>query len=221
MLNLCLFCSDGTLNPNGVRFGSSEIYNIGEPWTLPVEQGVGVRNDKRNLKKLFCELKLNHGLLYIGGKKCHPAIYLLSLYSCDYLFSKRLVCSYYWQQECSVSVLSFGHFSLFSPFNWTNFTLICPHHFLFCLLAFDSSLSFPILSAVEAFEEVTDSLCVPQYNADGEERVVLFLKMAPGRSFTPDLVARIKVAIRKALSARHVPALLLETKDIPVRENIN
>lgn len=24
----CL-CSDGTLNPNGVRFGSSEIYNIG------------------------------------------------------------------------------------------------------------------------------------------------------------------------------------------------
>lgn len=24
------FCSDGTLNPNGVRFGSSEIYNIGE-----------------------------------------------------------------------------------------------------------------------------------------------------------------------------------------------
>lgn len=24
-----LLCSDGTLNPNGVRFGSSEIYNIG------------------------------------------------------------------------------------------------------------------------------------------------------------------------------------------------
>lgn len=26
----CVFSSDGTLNPNGVRFGSSEIYNIGE-----------------------------------------------------------------------------------------------------------------------------------------------------------------------------------------------
>ena len=24
------YCSDGTLNPNGVRFGSAEIYNIGE-----------------------------------------------------------------------------------------------------------------------------------------------------------------------------------------------
>lgn len=72
--------------------------------------------------------------------------------------------------------------------------------------------------AVEAFEEVSDSLCVPQYNADGEERVILFLKMAPGKPFYPELVTKIKGAIRKALSARHIPALLLETKDIPVRD---
>lgn len=71
---------------------------------------------------------------------------------------------------------------------------------------------------MEAFEEVSDSLCVPQYNADGEERVILFLKMAPGKPFCPELVAKIKGAIRKALSARHVPALLLETRDIPVRK---
>ncbi|MEQ2175998.1 hypothetical protein GOODEAATRI_023534 [Goodea atripinnis] len=71
---------------------------------------------------------------------------------------------------------------------------------------------------VEAFEEVSDSLCVPQYNEDGEERVILFLKMAPGKPFHPELVTKIKVAIRKALSARHIPALLLETKDIPVRK---
>lgn len=71
---------------------------------------------------------------------------------------------------------------------------------------------------MEAFEEVSDSLCVPQYNADGEERVILFLKMVPGKLFCPELVAKIKGAIRKALSARHVPALLLETRDIPVSE---
>lgn len=71
---------------------------------------------------------------------------------------------------------------------------------------------------MEAFEEVSDSLCVPQYSADGEERVILFLKMAPGKPFSAELVAKIKGAIRKALSARHVPALLLETRDIPVRE---
>uniref|UniRef100_A0A3Q4I4F9 Acetoacetyl-CoA synthetase n=1 Tax=Neolamprologus brichardi TaxID=32507 RepID=A0A3Q4I4F9_NEOBR len=75
--------------------------------------------------------------------------------------------------------------------------------------------SSEIYNIVEAFEEVSDSLCVPQYNADGEERVILFLKMAPGKPFSPELVTKIKGAIRKALSARHVPALLLETRDIP------
>ncbi|XP_076006898.1 acetoacetyl-CoA synthetase [Genypterus blacodes] len=75
--------------------------------------------------------------------------------------------------------------------------------------------SSEIYNIVEAFEEVSDSLCVPQYSADGEERVILFLKMAPGQLFCPELVQRIRGAIRKALSARHVPALLLETKDIP------
>lgn len=62
-----------------------------------------------------------------------------------------------------------------------------------------------------------DSLCVPQYNKDREERVVLFLKMAPGHAFRPDLVKRIQHAIRIGLSARHVPSLILETKGIPVR----
>ncbi|KAJ3603571.1 hypothetical protein NHX12_028316 [Muraenolepis orangiensis] len=75
--------------------------------------------------------------------------------------------------------------------------------------------SSEIYNIVEAFEEVCDSLCVPQYNADGEERVILFLKMAPGWPFGPDLLQRIRGSIRKGLSARHVPALLLETRDIP------
>lgn len=69
---------------------------------------------------------------------------------------------------------------------------------------------------MEAFEEVADSLCVPQHSKDGEERVVLFLKMASGHSFRPDLVKRIQDAIRSGLSARHVPGLILETKGIPV-----
>ncbi|XP_048099975.1 acetoacetyl-CoA synthetase [Alosa alosa] len=75
--------------------------------------------------------------------------------------------------------------------------------------------SSEIYNIVEAFEEVSDSLCVPQYNKDGEERVILFLKMAPNKPFSPELVQKIRGAIRAALSARHVPALLLETVDIP------
>lgn len=73
------------------------------------------------------------------------------------------------------------------------------------------------VSVVEAFEEVADSLCVPQYNKDGEERVVLFLKMAPGHTFQPDLVKRIQNTIRIGLSSRHVPSLILKTEGIPVR----
>ena len=61
-----------------------------------------------------------------------------------------------------------------------------------------------------------DSLCVPQYNRDGEERVLLFLKMASGHTFGPDLVKSIRSAIRRGLSARHVPSVILETKGIPV-----
>ncbi|XP_032327973.1 acetoacetyl-CoA synthetase isoform X2 [Camelus ferus] len=79
--------------------------------------------------------------------------------------------------------------------------------------------SSEIYNIVEAFEEVMDSLCVPQYNKDGEERVVLFLKMAPGHAFGPDLVKSIRNAIRLGLSARHVPSLILETKGIPYTLN--
>ncbi|XP_074061475.1 acetoacetyl-CoA synthetase isoform X1 [Macrotis lagotis] len=79
--------------------------------------------------------------------------------------------------------------------------------------------SSEIYNIVEAFEEVMDSLCIPQYNKDGEERVILFLKMVPEHSFSQDLVKSIKDAIRLGLSARHVPSLILETKDIPYTIN--
>ncbi|EDL19553.1 acetoacetyl-CoA synthetase, isoform CRA_a [Mus musculus] len=79
--------------------------------------------------------------------------------------------------------------------------------------------SSEIYNIVEAFDEVEDSLCVPQYNRDGEERVVLFLKMASGHTFQPDLVKRIRDAIRLGLSARHVPSLILETRGIPYTLN--
>ncbi|XP_068099906.1 acetoacetyl-CoA synthetase isoform X1 [Hyperolius riggenbachi] len=75
--------------------------------------------------------------------------------------------------------------------------------------------SSEIYNIVESFVEVSDSLCVPQYNKDGEERVILFLKMNNNYSFGGDLVKRIRNAIRVALSARHVPGVILETKDIP------
>lgn len=74
---------------------------------------------------------------------------------------------------------------------------------------------FPVL--VESHKEIQDSVCVAQRKADNsEERVVLFLKMAPGADFTQDLVKSLKGTIRKLLSARHVPEVILPITDIPV-----
>lgn len=75
--------------------------------------------------------------------------------------------------------------------------------------------SAEIYQIVEGFKEIEDSLCVAQRNDIGEERVVLFLKMAKCHTFTEDLVRQVQVTIRGELSARHVPAVILETKDIP------
>lgn len=70
---------------------------------------------------------------------------------------------------------------------------------------------------MESYKEIQDSVCVAQRKADNsEERVILFLKMAPGAEFTQELVKNLKVAIRSLLSARHVPEVILPIKDIPV-----
>ncbi|XP_078599537.1 acetoacetyl-CoA synthetase-like [Branchiostoma floridae x Branchiostoma japonicum] len=75
--------------------------------------------------------------------------------------------------------------------------------------------SAEIYNIVEEFPEIQDSLCVPQRNKYHEERVILFLKMSAGTSMSQDLQKRIRAAIRTQLSARHVPAIIMETKDIP------
>ncbi len=73
---------------------------------------------------------------------------------------------------------------------------------------------------VDKLDEVADSLCVGQkINDGGDERVVLFLKMAGGWSLDETLTKKVKAVIRKELSARHVPAIILEIADIPVKDS--
>ncbi|ORX97489.1 acetoacetate-CoA ligase [Basidiobolus meristosporus CBS 931.73] len=74
--------------------------------------------------------------------------------------------------------------------------------------------SAEIYNIVDNFNEIEDSLVVGQ-KQDVDERVVLFLKMAPGCEFNEDLVSRLKLKIRQQLSARHVPAIFLATPEIP------
>lgn len=69
-------------------------------------------------------------------------------------------------------------------------------------------------------EEVADALCVGmRREGDLDETVVLFLKMAEGRTFGGELVKEIKAVVRRELSARHVPGIVDETPEIPVTSN--
>ncbi|EGN99920.1 hypothetical protein SERLA73DRAFT_51824 [Serpula lacrymans var. lacrymans S7.3] len=78
-----------------------------------------------------------------------------------------------------------------------------------------------IYTVLEKFTaELDDVLCVGQRRPqDLDERVLLFVKMRPGHTFTPSLVERIKSSIKAGLSARHVPAYVFETSDIPYTVN--
>lgn len=69
----------------------------------------------------------------------------------------------------------------------------------------------------EFSDEIVDSICVGQRRpSDDDERVLLFLLMKGGKPFTTGLVHRVKSAIRRELSARHVPMYIFETPEIPV-----
>ncbi|KPV75811.1 uncharacterized protein RHOBADRAFT_35572 [Rhodotorula graminis WP1] len=78
--------------------------------------------------------------------------------------------------------------------------------------------SAEIYSVVEKIEEVEDCLAIAQKLPDGDERFILFVKptQAP---LKPAVVDSIKLAIRQALSTRHVPAKVIELAKIPYTGN--
>ena len=81
--------------------------------------------------------------------------------------------------------------------------------------------SAEIYTVMERFSDVVDdSLCVGQRRPeDKDERVLLFVKMRPGRALTKALEDQIRAAIRQSLSPRHVPSYIFQIEDIPVRRD--
>ena len=75
-----------------------------------------------------------------------------------------------------------------------------------------------IYRVVEAFPEIEDSLAVGQ-QWEGDERVILFVKMNEGKQFTEDLEKQLADAIRNSCSPRHVPAKTVPAPDIPYTIN--
>ncbi len=71
-----------------------------------------------------------------------------------------------------------------------------------------------IYAEVEKFAEVRESVVIG-HEIEGDQRVVLFVALAEGVALDDDLVRRIKTAIRKGSSPRHVPAEIRAVPDIP------
>jgi len=72
---------------------------------------------------------------------------------------------------------------------------------------------------VETFAEISDSLAVGQ-RWQGDERVILFVRMVQGAKLTEELEERLKKAVRENVSPRHVPARIIPINDIPYTVNM-
>ena len=76
-----------------------------------------------------------------------------------------------------------------------------------------------IYAQMEKLPEIADSLAVGQ-NYQEDQRVILFVKLAPGFTLTYELKEKIRRTLRENASPRHVPALILEAPDIPYTLNM-
>jgi acetoacetyl-CoA synthetase len=76
-----------------------------------------------------------------------------------------------------------------------------------------------IYNVVEKIEGVADSLAIGQ-NWEGEQRIILFVKLTPGGSLTKELMDKIKKTLREQASPRHVPAIIMEMPDAPYTMNM-
>ncbi|HEY4711098.1 MAG TPA: acetoacetate--CoA ligase, partial [Dehalococcoidia bacterium] len=76
-----------------------------------------------------------------------------------------------------------------------------------------------VYNEVEKLEEIADSLAIGQ-DWQGDQRVILFVKLNEGYSLTDELQAKIRKTLRDNASPRHVPARILAVPDIPYTLNM-
>jgi acetoacetyl-CoA synthetase len=75
-----------------------------------------------------------------------------------------------------------------------------------------------IYRQVEKVEEVLESVVIGQDwppDKPGDVRVVLFVRLAEGKTLDVELEKRIKETIRASTTPRHVPAKVLQVADVP------
>jgi acetoacetyl-CoA synthetase len=76
-----------------------------------------------------------------------------------------------------------------------------------------------IYNTLEELQEITDSLAIGQ-NWEGEQRIILFVKLAQGVELTKELKDKIAKTLREKASPRHVPAIIMDMPDAPYTMNM-
>jgi acetoacetyl-CoA synthetase len=76
-----------------------------------------------------------------------------------------------------------------------------------------------IYNIVERLDEIADSLAIGQ-NWEGDQRILLFVKLAQGAQLTDALKDKIRKMLREKASPRHVPAIIMEMPDAPYTLNM-
>ena len=76
-----------------------------------------------------------------------------------------------------------------------------------------------IYAQMEKLPEIADSLAIGQ-NYQDDQRIILFVKLAPSFSLTDELKEKIRRTLRENASPRHVPAVILEAPEIPYTLNM-
>ncbi|MET3793896.1 acetoacetate--CoA ligase [Aquamicrobium terrae] len=71
-----------------------------------------------------------------------------------------------------------------------------------------------IYNQVEQMPEIAEALAIGQ-DFDGDVRVVLFVRLAPGVKLDEELEKKVRTRIRTGASPRHVPARIVAVTDIP------
>ncbi|KAJ7507822.1 acetoacetyl-CoA synthetase [Mycena galericulata] len=87
-------------------------------------------------------------------------------------------------------------------------------------IRFGSSELYDVIdSAFCSTGKVLDSLAIGQTIDGIDERVVLFVKLPDNEELSPTLVHQIKDEVRVRRSPRHVPAVIIQVKEIPYTLN--
>lgn len=76
-----------------------------------------------------------------------------------------------------------------------------------------------IYNVVEKLPEIADSLAIGQ-SWQGDQRIILFVKLNEGHTLTEELKEKIRKALREQASPRHVPAVIMEMPGAPYTLNM-